>query len=289
VTPTERSESKPSATTGLLATLRASISANATSSRRRAAAANAACLCPAGCSVPAPRVACRLPGSARALSPPVAAALIPARPALATSRALRRRLRGSRFRVGAVRGRAASRGDKPQMFDVAVPAVPGKLVIGREHGRERVQHVDPGLLANARSDTRPRRLADIAVLPSMYLSACTRRLRGRVHPRPGLPARPVTRRSRFSARKACIQHGLSSAPNRCIQDGFSAPAGCMSTGLIHASSLPASAAKRRAVPRRGAQHLGGGTRKACIQTTFTAPAKCPEWGKGCITSSKETT
>jgi hypothetical protein len=42
----------------------------------------------------------------------------------------------------------ASRGcDEPQMLDVRLLALTRELVVRREHGRERVQYVDPGLLA----------------------------------------------------------------------------------------------------------------------------------------------
>ena len=104
------------------------------------------------------------------------------------------------------------------------------------------------VFANARPAGLTRQLADIPVLPllclpvpfrvptsapftPMCLSACTRPpvpfrvLRGRVHPRHGLPPTSVPRRS--LARRACIQPGFSSARNACIRPGLSARKPCI--------------------------------------------------------------
>jgi len=94
---------------------------------------------------------------------------------------------------------------------------------------------------------RALRPADTRVLPLMYLSACTRPLRGRVHPRHGRPRTSVPRRP--LAREACIQDGLSPARKPCIQPSLSSA-------------------------RKACIQPGPSAREACIEGAFSARKPC---------------
>jgi hypothetical protein len=145
--------------------------------------------------------------------------------------------------------------DTRPLSDMGLPADPrSDMSTPRFTDMRRVS--DMALSADASSWDRARHLADTGPLTPMCLSASTRTQRGRVHPLNALAPTPASG-PRF-ARKACIE------------DGLSAPKGCMQ----ETSSAPASAPSERAVPRRAAAQPGGGA--GCLSFPFIPVSACPQ-------------